>query len=478
MTQEMQPKQPAETPQPDATLPDTPLPDTTSPQVTTASLPDTPQVPMRVISDGFIAWGWGKWFCIHKDGITKYHLMEKANGPICLFDVKLVNVQSSLSSSSSSSSSGGKARYVWLVVTDDKLVHLLTSTVEDALQLNLEEQFIVRKRLAGLDLVAVESNDNDGVPSSSVGYPPLRVVVSDRFGDIRDLSLSQFRQLSEVVRAKFSAHLTKNPKDVAFHELRGSVLTAENRGDSVLTAESRNEGEESPSSKVEPSTTSAFEEEMAGCLAGHIASITIQRLTSDGRRLITADRDEKIVVHQYPDLWRYTSILTGHTEFVTDVCCDFADLIYSGAADKTVRLWHVDECRELACLDVPHTPLRIVRIDDGCKMGGERVAVFFSGESEVWIIAYPPGRDDSRIVKVERRFDLPAKAVAANELRVAGLLYWIAAGTGSLWRTTISADGEPTSALIVEGLKENGSAYSVRLWKHNKETTGTTKKNI
>jgi len=78
-------------------------------------------------------------------------------------------------------------------------------------------------------------------------------------------------------------------------------------------------------------------------LLGHISSLSDLVMTSDGKYVLSADRDEKVRVSHYPASFEIEGVCLGHTEMVTCVCVHNVgkeqDVAVSGGADGTVRLW-------------------------------------------------------------------------------------------------------------------------------------------
>eukprot|EP00960_Hanusia_phi_P023914 705605-Hanusia_phi.AAC.2 len=79
---------------------------------------------------------------------------------------------------------------------------------------------------------------------------------------------------------------------------------------------------------------------------GHISSLTDMRISSSGSRLLTADRDEKIRISNFPHAFEIEAFCLGHTELVTCIetlSLEEEELVLSGGADGSVRLWSVKD---------------------------------------------------------------------------------------------------------------------------------------
>ena len=90
-------------------------------------------------------------------------------------------------------------------------------------------------------------------------------------------------------------------------------------------------------------------------LLGHISSLTDMAMSPTGGRILTADRDEKIRISHYPQAYEIDSYCLGHTALVTCMCVwtqEGKELVLSGGADGTLRLWALADGSLLHTLDV------------------------------------------------------------------------------------------------------------------------------
>ncbi|ORX90267.1 WD40 repeat-like protein [Basidiobolus meristosporus CBS 931.73] len=76
-------------------------------------------------------------------------------------------------------------------------------------------------------------------------------------------------------------------------------------------------------------------------LLGHVSMITDMVLSADNKHIITADRDEKIRVNNYPDSYNIHSFCLGHTEFVSAVRLPVFSpgTLISGGGDGMIMVW-------------------------------------------------------------------------------------------------------------------------------------------
>ena len=90
-------------------------------------------------------------------------------------------------------------------------------------------------------------------------------------------------------------------------------------------------------------------------LLGHISSLTDMAMSPTGGRILTADRDEKIRISHYPQAYEIDSYCLGHTALVTCMCVwsqEGKELVLSGGADGTLRLWALADGSLLHTLEV------------------------------------------------------------------------------------------------------------------------------
>jgi len=97
----------------------------------------------------------------------------------------------------------------------------------------------------------------------------------------------------------------------------------------------------------------------ARTLQGHTQGITSLRFNADGTRLLSASEDHTVCI------WDFVSgallrRLVGHEHFVHDAAFAHADedLVVSGGADHTVRLWHLQD-REMHSIELPSAVERV-----------------------------------------------------------------------------------------------------------------------
>lgn len=94
----------------------------------------------------------------------------------------------------------------------------------------------------------------------------------------------------------------------------------------------------------------ASKEENAGTLIlGHLSMLLDVLITYDNKYIITADRDEKIRVSQFPNAYNIESYCLGHTKFVSNISQLPQDhnILISAGGDGAIKLWDYKNGREL-----------------------------------------------------------------------------------------------------------------------------------
>ena len=79
---------------------------------------------------------------------------------------------------------------------------------------------------------------------------------------------------------------------------------------------------------------------------GHLSMLLDIRLSPDENFIVTADRDEKIRVSRYPNMYNIHNYCLGHQEFVSSIAI-IDKILVSGSGDGTIRSWNLLEGKEL-----------------------------------------------------------------------------------------------------------------------------------
>jgi WD40 repeat protein len=88
-------------------------------------------------------------------------------------------------------------------------------------------------------------------------------------------------------------------------------------------------------------SASAKDDDNGTLVLGHLSMLIDLAITPCGKYVITADRDEKIRVSNYPNAFSIHSFCLGHTEFITSLALvsSSPDLLLSSSGDGTVKCW-------------------------------------------------------------------------------------------------------------------------------------------
>lgn len=78
-------------------------------------------------------------------------------------------------------------------------------------------------------------------------------------------------------------------------------------------------------------------------IIGHYSSISTMTLSTNGKYVITGDKDEHIRVSNYPNGFDIESFCLGHTEFISGllVSAKHPDVLISGCGDGSLKLWEL-----------------------------------------------------------------------------------------------------------------------------------------
>ncbi|XP_055370822.1 tRNA (guanine-N(7)-)-methyltransferase non-catalytic subunit wuho [Condylostylus longicornis] len=97
-------------------------------------------------------------------------------------------------------------------------------------------------------------------------------------------------------------------------------------------------------------------------ILGHLSSIYDVKFSFDGKYILTADRDEKIRVTNYPNSYEIESYCLGHKEYVCsiEILENHPNILVSFSGDKTFRLWKWREGLQLVKEELPAPGVKMV----------------------------------------------------------------------------------------------------------------------
>lgn len=91
-----------------------------------------------------------------------------------------------------------------------------------------------------------------------------------------------------------------------------------------------------------------MDKEEGQCILGHLSMLLDVTLTSNGKYILTCDRDEKIRISAYPNAYNIHNFCLGHTDFVTCIQVMDENHIVSGSGDGSLKSWNYLQGKEVA----------------------------------------------------------------------------------------------------------------------------------
>lgn len=206
---------------------------------------------------------------------------------------------------------------------------------------------------------------------------------------IRVYSLEPFALLSSRQTSKKCSHITWTPNN--------EILVSDKVGDTYRYPLTPRPAPEKKLTVTETSTDPSKNPD-ADLVLGHVSIITCHALSSDGKRIITSDRDEHIRVSRYPDAFVIDKYLFGSNGFVSAVHipANRDEVLISGGGENNMRIWDWRAGRQIGQVGIweavlPHRKARSTmrRLKKPRKVkteGGEGAGDGFYDAPEGWLL--------------------------------------------------------------------------------------------
>ncbi|CAL2037234.1 unnamed protein product [Caenorhabditis brenneri] len=120
-------------------------------------------------------------------------------------------------------------------------------------------------------------------------------------------------------------------------------------------------------------------------MAGAISMVLDVAFSPDGKKLLMADRDEKVRAINYPSTYVVDAFCLGHTEYVRTLAIQSNDSIWSSGGDKMLYNWSIASCskpRRTVDLSSFNAPVRKISIN----LKQQKIAVLFEKLEFVLIV--------------------------------------------------------------------------------------------
>lgn len=230
---------------------------------------------------------------------------------------------------------------------------------------------------------------------------------------------------------------------------------------------------------------------LVATLAGHTDRVNTLAVSADGRRAVSGSSDQTVRVWDLVD-FRLLKTLTGHTDCINAVAVTpdgrfaasgagwprpFKVEIYGQAVlegldlrpsrDTSVRIWDVDEGRELRRLDGHTAAVRAIIFIDGGRglmSGGDDSALrlwgFGSGDSGIEM-----GETGGRVVFLaEQRSAGRIFSFTENDFKVWDLVrFGVADARFGIWNNVVGMDVERLR-IFLQGTRFEGGSFDLLVW--------------
>jgi len=231
----------------------------------------------------------------------------------------------------------------------------------------------------------------------------------------------------------YTRELAKRPTCLAFCNKEDTAIVGDKSGD-VFRHQLADSGIEQEQAAQAP-------------ILGHLSMVLDVALSPDDGFIVSADRDEKIRVSFYPNAYSIHSYCLGHGQLVSTISLMSNDLLISGSADNTLRLWRYKDGAEVNSFCISAIEQSVFVIS---KVVCYRNNIAVIGEGLKSILLFTC--DYGQTLKYDTTFQLKEQP------------YDICYRDGVLFALVQSSCNKSKEIITLQ--KENGSYVQKEIWKH------------
>lgn len=224
-----------------------------------------------------------------------------------------------------------------------------------------------------------ETGHTDAIRSISISGNQIvtagedkKVIIWNRTFDGKWEISGQFAHQKKVMVALFDSE-----NRIIFADKFGDIFRLRNEALRATTPDLKTPEDDEEEEKTESESTER--------LFGHLAAVSSALFSSKQGLLITADRDEKIRISQYPKSWIVDSFLFGHRRYVSALSffgTDESKLVSAGA-DGMIMLWDISNSSDpklIWALSVGEGPVNSIAVN------GNKVLVVRTDDSDKIVV--------------------------------------------------------------------------------------------
>lgn len=224
-----------------------------------------------------------------------------------------------------------------------------------------------------------DTGHTDAIRSISIsGYQIVtagedkKVIIWNRTFDGKWKISGRFAHQKKVMVALFDSE-----NRIIFADKFGDIFRLKNEALRATTPDLKTPEDDEADDKTESESTEL--------LFGHLAAVSSGLFSSEQGLLITADRDEKIRLSQYPKSWIVDSFLFGHRRYVSALSFFGSDesKIVSAGADGMIMLWdisHSSDPKQIWAVSVGEGPVNSIAVN------GNKVLVVRTDDSDKIVV--------------------------------------------------------------------------------------------